>query len=161
MSETKTTQIRGLICGNKGTKLIEKVTDDVWRGSRPEPVNFAYIKATFSTVISLEGQAEDIRERNELDPTRVLSQPISFWQIYFTGITEAYLNAILGCINAVPKPVLVHCEHGQDRTGLVIAAYRVTACGWTKELAMDEALTYGYRDWLNLGLNKTWEKFQV
>jgi protein tyrosine/serine phosphatase len=56
--------------------------------------------------------------------------------------------------------VLVHCEHGEDRTGLAIAAWRVRACKWTKEAAMAEALKYGYRRWLNYGLNKTWAAFQ-
>lgn len=142
--------------------MLEKVTDDVWRGSRPEPANFPFIKATFPIVLSLEGQTEDIKERNDLDPTRVLSQPISFWQIYFTGIGQGYLAGILDMIKQMPKPILVHCEHGEDRTGLIIAAYRVTACdGWTKEAAWNEALAHGYRELINFGLNATWEKFQV
>jgi hypothetical protein len=41
----------------------------------------------------------------------------------------------------------------------VVAAYRVVSCDWSKEAAMDEALRFGYRDWLNFGLNRTWTGF--
>jgi len=34
--------------------------------------------------------------------------------------------------------VLIHCRHGQNRTGLVAALYRVIYQGWSKEQAMAE-----------------------
>lgn len=43
-----------------------------------------------------------------------------------------------------PKPVLVHCFHGRDRTGLVIAAYRMMMEGWSYEEAYAEMLRYGH-----------------
>ena len=36
------------------------------------------------------------------------------------------------------QPVFVHCFAGMHRTGLVIAAYRVTHCGWTEEQSLAE-----------------------
>jgi protein tyrosine/serine phosphatase len=41
-------------------------------------------------------------------------------------------------------PVLVHCKHGADRTGVVIAMYRILYQGWTKEQAVDEMENGGY-----------------
>lgn len=35
-------------------------------------------------------------------------------------------------------PVLLHCKHGQNRTGLFIAMYRIVVQNWTKEQAIDE-----------------------
>lgn len=35
-------------------------------------------------------------------------------------------------------PVLMHCKHGSDRTGLVAAMYRVVVQGWSKEDALNE-----------------------
>jgi tyrosine-protein phosphatase SIW14 len=139
--------------------MLTSVDQNLWRGSRPEPNEFAEIRARFSAVLSLEGTAEDEKEAIELRPSELISCPISFLQIYFTGITQEALAHILEVIRLAPKPLLVHCEHGQDRTGLVVAAYRVTVCGWTKQWAMNEALEYGYRNWLNFGLNKTWNSF--
>ncbi len=37
------------------------------------------------------------------------------------------------------QPVLVHCRHGEDRTGAVIAAYRVVVNGWDPAAAEREA----------------------
>jgi hypothetical protein len=139
--------------------MITFVGNGVSRGPRPEPADFAAIKAEFATVLSLEGADEDVKEILELQPVRIISRPISPWQIYVTGISQEALAAILQFIEVEPKPLLVHCQHGQDRTGLVIAAYRVAVCKWPKQVAMAEALSFGYRKLINFGLNKTWEKF--
>lgn len=40
------------------------------------------------------------------------------------------------------KPVLLHCKHGQNRTGLFVAMYRIVIQHWTKEQAVNE-LVYG------------------
>jgi len=50
-------------------------------------------------------------------------------------------------------PVVLHCQHGADRTGLVIAMYRIIYQGWTKDAALDELLHggYGYHSmWKNI-----------
>lgn len=50
-------------------------------------------------------------------------------------------------------PVLLHCQHGADRTGLITAMYRIIYQGWTKEAALDELLHggYGYHSmWKNI-----------
>jgi protein tyrosine/serine phosphatase len=43
-------------------------------------------------------------------------------------------------------PVLMHCKHGLDRTGLVAAMYRIVVQGWTKEAALDEMEHGGFGD---------------
>jgi protein tyrosine/serine phosphatase len=35
-------------------------------------------------------------------------------------------------------PILVHCQHGADRTGMMCAVYRVAVQGWTKDEALKE-----------------------
>lgn len=132
------------------------------RGPRPSAEDFPYIKDTFASTLSLEGLEEDAKEVNELAPVRVFVYPIVFSEIYipWCALSVRDLNAVLDIIIAsAPKPLLIHCQHGQDRTGLVVAAYRVQVWGWTKEQAMKEALSFGYRSWLNYGLNQTWRQF--
>lgn len=140
--------------------MITSVDASVFRGSRPRPDQYSMLRAVVKSVVSLEGIAEDQREANGLAPLQVASCPILFAEIYFTGIAQIYLDKILEIIDSAPKPVLVHCEHGEDRTGLVVAAYRVRVSRWVKDAAMAEALRFGYRRWLNYGLNKTWGAFQ-
>jgi len=41
-------------------------------------------------------------------------------------------------------PYLVHCQHGADRTGTMIAMYRIIFQGWSKEKAIDELVNGGY-----------------
>lgn len=43
-------------------------------------------------------------------------------------------------------PVLMHCKHGSDRTGLMAAMYRVVVQGWSKEDAMKEMTQGGFGD---------------
>jgi len=50
-------------------------------------------------------------------------------------------------------PWLVHCVEGKDRSGIVIARYRVLHEGWTKEKALEEWKAYGshgYRGLVNV-----------
>lgn len=41
-------------------------------------------------------------------------------------------------------PIYVHCEHGIDRTGLMIALYRVFVQGWNRQAAHDEMVQMGH-----------------
>ncbi|UVL40623.1 tyrosine-protein phosphatase [Pseudomonas sp. B21-040] len=43
-------------------------------------------------------------------------------------------------------PVLMHCKHGSDRTGLMAAMYRVVIQGWSKEDALNEMTRGGFGD---------------
>ena len=43
-------------------------------------------------------------------------------------------------------PVLMHCKHGSDRTGLIAAMYRVVVQGWSKEDALQEMTEGGFGD---------------
>jgi protein-tyrosine phosphatase len=42
------------------------------------------------------------------------------------------------------KEVFVHCRLGDDRTGMMIAAYRMAEEGWTAEEAMREMKSFGF-----------------
>jgi len=42
-----------------------------------------------------------------------------------------------------PAKVYVHCWRGKDRTGTVIACYRIQHDGWDNRRALDEAKRYG------------------
>lgn len=51
---------------------------------------------------------------------------------------------------------LVHCTHGQDRTGLVVGIHRVEHDGWSKDLAFREMLKNHFH-WALVGLMIAWE----
>lgn len=59
-----------------------------------------------------------------------------------SNLTPQRVIQALQVIAHAQQPVLVHCLHGSDRTGLVIALYRVVCQNWSKQQALDE-LTHG------------------
>jgi protein tyrosine/serine phosphatase len=63
---------------------------------------------------------------NHVDDTDVLAA--------LRAIQEAQANG----------PVLMHCKHGSDRTGLMAAMYRVVVQGWSKEDALNEMTQGGF-----------------
>lgn len=59
-------------------------------------------------------------------------------------IREEQIVQALKIIVSSDEPILVHCWHGADRTGTVVAMYRILFQGWTKEAAIDELAHGGY-----------------
>jgi protein tyrosine/serine phosphatase len=47
-------------------------------------------------------------------------------------------------------PAFVHCQHGADRTGTMVAIYRIVAEGWTVEEALAEMTGGGF------GFHRVW-----
>lgn len=67
-------------------------------------------------------------------------------KIYTWAIGDADVVAALKAIRRAEQdgPVLLHCWHGADRTGLIAAMYRILYQGWSKEQALDELEHGGY-----------------
>ncbi len=70
-------------------------------------------------------------------------------QIFHVPFNAAKIKDIdvinsLKIIKSSDKPILVHCWHGSDRTGVIVAMYRIVEQGWTKEAAIDELKNGGY-----------------
>lgn len=63
-----------------------------------------------------------------------------------SDIKDDDIVAALKIIKSSPKPILIHCWHGSDRTGVVVAIYRLVFDGWTKEQAIEELMwdSYGH-----------------
>ena len=63
-------------------------------------------------------------------------------------VDDADVLAALRAIQTAEShgPVLMHCKHGSDRTGLMAAMYRVVIQGWSKEDALNEMTQGGFGD---------------
>ncbi|MDR2219056.1 MAG: dual specificity protein phosphatase family protein [Methylobacillus sp.] len=76
--------------------------------------------------------------------------PINTWDIDDKDVIAA-LKALRNAER--DGPVLIHCQHGADRTGLISAMYRIVYQGWSKEQALDELQNgdYGFHTiWRNI-----------
>src|SRR5690606_31307602 len=68
-------------------------------------------------------------------------------------ISDQMIIDAMKIIKEAPKPLLVHCAHGSDRTGIVIALYRILFQNWTKEAAINEMQQGGYHfHWIHKNL---------
>lgn len=131
-----------------GAENFYKVNDDLYRAAQPSKEAFGHYEALgIRTIVNLRANHSDA---GEIEGTNlVLTEiPINTW-----NITDADVVAALRAIKAAEKPVLVHCQHGADRTGTIIAMVRLVLQGWTKEQALDELVKGGYgfhRIWINI-----------
>lgn len=63
-------------------------------------------------------------------------------------LTPAQLDAVLARVAQAPKPVLIHCNGGSDRTGLVSAAWVFSRGGGADVAGNQLAVRYGHFPWL-------------
>jgi protein tyrosine/serine phosphatase len=63
-------------------------------------------------------------------------------------LTPAQVDAVLALVERAPKPVLIHCNGGSDRTGLVSAAWLYTRGASAEVAGQQLALRYGHFPWL-------------
>lgn len=57
------------------------------------------------------------------------------------AIADQFFKTVLDPAN---QPVYVHCMYGRDRTGVMVALYRMREDGYTGQQALTEAETFGY-----------------
>jgi tyrosine-protein phosphatase SIW14 len=60
-----------------------------------------------------------------------------------TPTNEQIVTALKILEDAAADPVFVHCRRGADRTGTVIACYRISHDHWENQKALSEAKSYG------------------
>lgn len=68
------------------------------------------------------------------------------------GISKEKFDEIVGAMaDPSNQPVYVHCALGQDRTGVVVASYRMKVDDWSYEDAEKEMQSFGFNDtWIHL-----------
>lgn len=133
---------------SKNLPNFHKLNDRVYRGGQPKEAGFAELKRMgIATVIDLRDDDENALEEKamvEKAGMRFINKPLENW----SRPDEKDIDEILKQIDmAANQPVFVHCKRGKDRTGTVIAVYRMTHDGWTAKQAGDEAEKYGIGWW--------------
>jgi protein tyrosine/serine phosphatase len=127
---------------------FHKVSATVYRGGQPKEGGFQRLAALgIKTVLNLRDADE--RARDEEKEARAAG--LRSFNVPLEGLSrpsDAEIEHALVIINAPEnQPVFVHCKRGSDRTGTVIAIYRISHDGWTSEQAKAEAKRYGLGFW--------------
>lgn len=129
-----------------GVPNLFKVSEDVFRSAQPSENGFRKIKELgVATVVNLRSFHSD---RDKIGDTG-----LAYEHLYMKAWhpEEKELVRFLQIVtNKRRTPILVHCQQGADRTGLMCAVYRVAVQGWTKEDAISEMKNGGY------GFNSVW-----
>jgi len=122
---------------------IFKVSEKVYRSAQPDDDENHELKS-----IGI-GEILNLRE-NHTDDDDIKDKSIILHRVEMNAgdITDAKIIAALRVIKGAKEPILVHCWHGSDRTGVVIAMYRILFENWTKQQAIDELVNggFGYHD---------------
>lgn len=127
---------------------FHKVNDMVYRGAQPKSGGLKLLKQLgIKTVVSLRD--DDARAKQEEAGARMAE--LQYFNLPFERWgrpQDKEMEQVLSIINnPANQPVFVHCKHGADRTGVVIAVYRITHDGWTSQQAKAEAKRYGLKPW--------------
>ncbi len=61
----------------------------------------------------------------------------------FSAPTKEQMEHVLSLLLGSSDTVFVHCRRGKDRTGTVVACYRIQHDGWDNRRALDEAKQHG------------------
>src|ERR1700754_414407 len=99
------------------------------------------------SILNLRGSGSGQRwYEDELAVSHALNVRHYDYGIWASGITSSkQINEILTLIRAAPKPLLIHCQSGADRSGLVSALYLAEIEGRpADEAARQLSLIYGH-----------------
>ena len=131
---------------------FHQVNAAVYRGAQPADADYpAMSQYGIKTVLDLRNRGEDQkREKKQVEDAgmKYVSLPLG----ELSAPTDADLKKALSILEkAKDGPVFVHCRRGKDRTGTVVACYRIDHDGWTNQKALAEARQYGM-SWLETGM---------
>src|SRR5258708_2174583 len=115
--------------GDRGLPAVDgilnfgQVSTNLYRGAQPDAAAIGRLKQLgVKTIISLRMP----NEAATTEATEAQANGITYTNVPLRGVgrpTEAQMAQVLGIIESATAPVFVHCEHGCDRTGTVIACY--------------------------------------
>jgi tyrosine-protein phosphatase SIW14 len=124
-----------------GLRSFGQITPTLFRGGRPTEEGLACLaKMGISIVISSEGKYKDLRKPVE----RLGMQYVSMgWECSFPR-DETFAKFLQLLRDNPGKKVFVYCHYGDDRTGMMIAAYRMAEQGWSAGEAKEEMKAFGF-----------------
>ena len=128
-----------------------KISDVVFRGAQPDAAGISNLENLgIKTIIDLRMP----KEVSKLEGNQAQAHGILYTNLPMHGLgrpVEEQVLQVLSLMQRLPGPVFVHCQHGCDRTGTIIACYRIDHDHWTRDAAFKEARHYGI-SWFEHGM---------
>lgn len=137
-----------------GLANFHQVNDRLSRGAQPSEAGFQHLaELGVKTIVDLrEGGGRSIAEQRLVENLgmRYINVPLN-------GLAAPTLEQVakLHAIFDSPAtgPVFIHCLHGADRTGTVIACYRIAHDHWDNPRALAEAKSDGM-SWIERAMQR-------
>ena len=133
-----------VVPGVAGVPNLYRVTPDLYRSAQPDAAGFARLAGLgIHSVLSLRQTVSDapLAEAAGLTLYRVPMKSRYVAERSGAKVVAAMRDLRQGMQSG---PVLVHCHHGADRTGLICALWRILYEGWSRQSAIDEVIEGGY-----------------
>lgn len=133
------------VCLPKSVFNFHVVDPSVMRGSQPSEAGIFSLREDCGVKAIL-----NLRNDESVQWEKQLAEKlgIKFFNIPMNGSQEQSIEKIEQCLSIIQdksnQPVFVHCMGGKDRTGMVVAAYRMKYNQWLFSDALFEMYVYGY-----------------
>jgi len=125
-----------------------RVNERLYRGGQPGKGGMHKLAALgVNTILNLRD--DDERASTEAEQAKLAG--LRYFNVPFKRLgrpSDSQIDQVLSLIDAPENGVVfVHCRQGSDRTGTVIAIYRISHDNWTDQEAKREAESFGMKIW--------------
>src|SRR5581483_4635587 len=137
-----TLRAMGRRLNQRGLPNFGEVTPTLYRGAQPSREGLEELaKMQVAIVVDLRASRNEVEARTA---ERLGMQYVSIpWRC--AAPRDDRLASFLKLVRENKgKKIFVHCQLGNDRTGMAIAAYRMSEENWTAEDAMQEMQAFGF-----------------
>jgi tyrosine-protein phosphatase SIW14 len=129
---------------------LSVVSPALLRGAQPSPDALDLLKKSgIKTVINLRN--EPILVAQEAAAAKKIGLDyVNIPMNLFEPPSKQQFQMFLATVDRAPGPVFVHCMRGEDRTGAMIAIYRMARQGWDVNRAYQEMTAMGFKTYLGV-----------
>ena len=143
-----------------GVPRAGKVSDVLFRGAQPSAQGLAELKKLgITTIVDLRGNRGPVafeRRQAETLGMRFIDIPVLGWS---TPSNEQVAQFLKLFKDDPQQKIFVHCYYGEDRSGVMVAAYRIAQQNWTADQAVAEMYSFGFHYHLYPGMKSYVREF--
>lgn len=131
---------------NSAPRNFYLVSNGIYRSGALSKEDVTYLKdqVGIKSIVSLEHGSDS--EKRAAIALGIKWDNIEMNTTPRVALDTAKVQLALNALKSYSKPTLIHCTRGSDRTGIVIAAYRLTVDKWSVEDAYHEMDTRGFNN---------------
>ena len=120
----------------EGVPNLHRVSENLYRSAQPTTTGFHNLKKLgVFTVFNLRSFHHD----PEIIGMKMLNIDCKAWHPEKEDVI-----LFLKYVRNTVSPILIHCQHGADRTGVMCALYRTLRQGWDADEAVKELVHGGF-----------------